>query len=91
MGDLKGPDGVIFHEKFRNSHMAEDEMLNSESDDRQFGRADVYDIDIVSPNRNRVPGSMVRGKDNARDGTGTRREGRMGSNWAEGIDNPVGK
>ena len=38
--------------------------------------------------RNRAPGSRARGKDNARDGIGTRRKGQREANWDEGIDKP---
>ena len=66
-----------------------DGHLNSESIEKQFGQADVYDSTTSILNRNRVPGSRAKGKDNAIDGKGARRKVQREENWAEGIANPA--
>ena len=60
---------------FLNFHKREDEILNEDSLDRQFGQSDVYDSSDVILNRNRDPSSRVRDMNNATDGKGTRRKG----------------
>ena len=51
--------------------------------DRQFRKANVYDNSAITLNRNRIPGSMVRRKNNARKGKGAGWKGQMEVNWAE--------
>ena len=57
--------------------MAIDEHLKSDSIERQFGQADVYDGTQVILNHSRIPGSRGKGKDNAREGKGARWAGRQ--------------
>ena len=82
--------GDIHHGKFPNSPERAGGIPNSDSLDRQFGQSDVYDSSAVILNRNRVPGSRVRVKNNDKDGKGTRWKGQMEANRAEGIDNHGG-
>ena len=83
MADLQGPNSVVFQGKFHEYLARVDEHINSEPLDSKFGQSDVYDNYEAILNRNRVPGSRARGKDNARYGKGTRWECQRGLNWDE--------
>ena len=65
-----------------------DGHLNSESVEKQLGQAGVYDSTAVIFNRNRVPGSRAKVKDNARDSKGDRWKGQREVNRTESVDNP---
>ena len=67
MGDLEEPNGDISH-GFSNFSKGSNALLNSASLYRQFGQSVVYYSSEAILNRNRVPGSRVRDKNNANDG-----------------------
>ena len=82
-----GPDSEVFQEKCPKYLRRIDEHLNSESIEKQFGQSDAYYSHDAIINRNLAPGSMAKGKDNDREGKGTRSEGQREANCAEERDN----
>ena len=59
--------------------------------EKHRGQADVYYSTAVILNRNRVPGSRAKGKNNSIDGKGESWEGQREENWTEGIETPAGR
>ena len=88
MGDLVGPDSDVFQEKFPKYLRTADEHVNSESVEKQFGQADVYDSTESILHRHRVPGSRAKCKDNARGSRGELWKGQSEVNRTESVDNP---
>ena len=87
--EMNDSDAEQFHESFAKFIRAIDELPNSDSAEKQFGQADVYDNAQIISNTTRIPGSRAKGKVNPRDGgkrgKGTRREANV-TNWE---DQPV--
>ena len=72
MGDLMAPNSEVSQVGFPQYLRRLGERLNSEPIGKQVGPSDVYDSCDVMLNRNLDPCSMTKGKDNDREGSGTR-------------------
>ena len=90
MGDQGESDSAAPRDKFSKYIRRIEERLNSGPIEKKFVEADVYDSTAVILNRNRIPGSRGKGKDNARGGKGARWKGRREEDVAGGIENPGG-
>ena len=65
---MKGPEAEQFQESFAKFIRTIDELPNSDSIAKQFGKADVYDNGrIISGDSFRIPGSRAKCKGNSRD------------------------
>ena len=75
MKKMKESDDGQFQDSFGKFLRTIGEYLNTDSIEKQFGKADVYDnAPIILTNSSRIPGSRAKGKDNTREEKGNRRK-----------------